>query len=133
MRIVNSIIGILLGAFSYFIVQNLFIAIGVKLFDLFPLLDNCQGLVIVLLVTFLEITLACLILMMIKHSVLNEIKKAYSLIIMTVPCLAISVGYLYYNCDTLWTAIVYSEFVVVHVCILNFSLSYMKKHNLCRW
>lgn len=52
MRIINSIIGILLGAFSYFIVQNLFLAIGVKLLDLFPLLHNCQGLVIVLLVIF---------------------------------------------------------------------------------
>ena len=94
MRIINSIIGIFLGAFSYFIVQNLFIAIGVKLLDLFPLLDNCQGLVIVLLVTFLEITLACLIMMMIKHSVLNEMRKAYSLIIMTVPCLA-NIGWIH--------------------------------------
>lgn len=52
MRIINSIVGILLGSLSYFIVEKIFIAIVVNLFGLFPILNNFQGSVVILLVVF---------------------------------------------------------------------------------
>lgn len=52
MRIINSIVGILLGSLSYFIVEKIFIAIMINLFELFPILNNFQGSIVILLVVF---------------------------------------------------------------------------------
>ena len=52
MRIINSIVGILLGSLSYFIVEKIFIAIMINLFKLFPILNNFKGSIVILLVVF---------------------------------------------------------------------------------
>lgn len=52
MRIINSIVGILLGSLSYFIVEKIFITIMINLFELFPILNNFQGSIVILLVVF---------------------------------------------------------------------------------
>lgn len=126
MRIINSIVGILLGSLSYFIVEKIFIAIVVNLFGLFPILNNFQGSVVILLVVSLEIVLAFIILSFINHSVLKGIKTSYSLTIMSILCLVASIGYLYYNCSNMWTVMVYAEIVLVHTCMLIYALKYLR-------
>lgn len=126
MRIINSIVAILLGSLSYFIVEKIFIAIVVNLFGLFPILNNFQGSVVILLVVSLEIILAFIILSFINHSALKEIKISYLLIIMSILCLAVSIGYLYYNCSNMWTVMVYAEIVLVHTCMLIYALKYLR-------
>ena len=109
MRIINSIVGILLGSLSYFIVEKIFIAIMINLFKLFPILNNFQGSIVILLVVFLEIVLAFII-----------------LTIMSILCLVVSIGYIYYNCSNMWTVMVYAEIVLVHTCILIYALKYLR-------
>lgn len=106
MRIINSIVGILLGSLSYFIVEKTFIAIMINLFELFPILNNFQGSIVILLVVFLEIVLAFIILSFINHSALKEIRISYLLTIMSILCLVVSIGYIYIIivaiCGLLW-------------------------------
>ena len=125
MRIINSIVGIFLGSLSYFIVEKIFFAIVVNLFGLFPILNDFQGSVVILLVVFLEIVLAFIILSFINHSVLKEIRIAYSLTIISILCLVVSIGYIYYNCSNMWTVMVYAEIVLVHTGILIYALKYL--------
>ena len=125
MRIINSIVGIFLGSLSYFIVEKIFFAIVVNLFGLFPILNDFQGSVVILLVVFLEIVLAFIILSFINHSVLKEIRIAYLLSIISILCLAVSIGYIYYNCSNMWTVMVYAEIVLVHTGILIYALKYL--------
>ena len=125
MRIINSIVGIFLGSLSYFIVEKIFFAIVVNLFGLFPILNDFQGSVVILLVVFLEIVLAFIILSFINHSVLKEIRIAYLLTIISILCLVVSIGYIYYNCSNMWTVMVYAEIVLVHTGILIYALKYL--------
>ena len=126
MRIINSIVGILLGSLSYFIVEKTFIAIMINLFELFPILNNFQGSIVILLVVFLEIVLAFIILSFINHSALKEIRISYLLTIMSILCLVVSIGYIYYNCINMLTVMVYAEIVLVHTCMLIYALKYLR-------
>lgn len=130
MKIINSIIGILLGSFSYFIVKKLFLSIVVELFDLFPELHNCQGTLAIVLVVFLELSLTCLIILIIRYSILNKIKVTYLLIAISGLCLTISLGHIFSYCNSIWDRMVYSEIVLAHICVFVFSFKCLYKYIL---